>query len=282
MPINRDSNPHPTLPVVLPSFMDFDFTPVWLLFAGAFLLVMLSIEAGYRMGCRSRRRSEDEKESPVSAIAGSVLGLVAFMLAFTFGIVSDRYDARKGLVREEANSIGTTYLRTEFLPEPDRTESKALLKEYATLRVTGIEKLRSGKLQPEQMGESLEKAALIQNRLWEMAVTNARKDMNSDVAALYIDSLNGLIDLHAIRVAVGLQARIPNGIWIVLLGLTVFGMVAVGYQIGIAGSRRSLAQAILAISFSMVIALICTLDRPHGSYIKVSQQPFLDLIKSMK
>ncbi len=262
--------------------MNLDHIPIWVILILSILFVMISIETGYRLGQRSRRRSEEEKESPVSAIAGSVLGLLAFMMAFTFGIVSDRYDSRKALVREEANSIGTTWLRADFLPEPDRAESKALLKEYATLRVTGIEKLRSGKLQPEEMGESLEKAALIQNRLWEMAVTNARKDMNSDVAALYIDSLNGLIDLHAIRVAVGLQARIPNGIWIVLLSLTVFGMVAVGYQIGIAGSRRSLAQAILAISFSMVIALICTLDRPHGSYIKVSQQPFLDLIKSMK
>lgn len=262
--------------------MNLDHIPIWVILILSILFVMIAIEAGYRLGHRSRRRSEEEKESPVSAIAGSVLGLLAFMMAFTFGIVSDRFDSRKALVREEANSIGTTWLRADFLPEPDRTEAKALLKEYAILRVAAIEKLRSGKLRPDQMGTELQKDTKIQDHLWGMAVTNARKDMNSDVAALYIDSLNGLIDLHAIRVAVGLQARIPNGIWIVLLSLTVFGMVAVGYQIGIAGSRRSLAQAILAISFSMVIALICTLDRPHGSYIKVSQQPFLDLIKSMK
>jgi hypothetical protein len=262
--------------------MNFDHIPIWVILILSILFVMVSIEAGHRLGHRSRRRSEEEKESPVSAIAGSVLGLVAFMMAFTFGIVSDRYDSRKAFVREEANSIGTTWLRADFLPEPDRAESKALLKEYAIQRVAGIENLRSGKLRPDEMGAALEIATHIQNRLWEMAVTHARKDMDSDVAALYIDSLNGLIDLHAIRVAVGLQARIPNGIWSVLIGLTVFGMFAIGYQIGIAGSRRTLAQAILAISFSMVIALICTLDRPHGSYIKVSQQPFIDLIKSMK
>jgi len=106
VPIIWEGTPHSPFPVVLPSLMNFDFTPVWLLFSGAVLLVMLSIEAGYRMGRSSCRRSEDEKESPVSAIAGSVLGLVALMLAFTFGIVSDRYDSRKGLVREEANSMG--------------------------------------------------------------------------------------------------------------------------------------------------------------------------------
>ena len=106
--------------------------------------------------------------------------------------------------------------------------------------------------------------------------------MNSDVAALYIDSLNGLIDLHAMRVAVALQARIPGGIWASLAALTFLGMLAVGYQMGIAGSKRSFVQPILAISFSVVIALIASLDRPQTTFIKVSQQPFIDLLNSMK
>ncbi|RYD19777.1 MAG: DUF4239 domain-containing protein [Verrucomicrobiaceae bacterium] len=262
--------------------MNFDYIPVWLLFAGTVALVILSLEVGYRLGHRSRRKSEEgEKESPVGAIAGSVLGLVAFMMAFTFGIVADRYDSRKSLVREEANSIGTTWLRADFLPEADRAEAKALLKEYVAERVRVTDDLRSGKLRPAEMGPLLAKAGQTHKRLWEMAVANARLDMNSDVAALYIDSLNGLIDLHATRVAVALQARIPAGIWAALLGLTFLGMVAVGYQVGIAGSKRSLAQPILAVSFSLVIALITTLDRPHGSYVKVSQQPFVDLLDSM-
>src|SRR5262249_1116038 len=108
--------------------MNLDFVPIWLLLTMSVLIVMLSLEMGYRMGHRSHRKSEDEKESSVSAVAGSVLGLLAFMLAFTFSIVSERFEARKGLVREEANSIGTTYLRTDFLAEPDRTESKTLLR----------------------------------------------------------------------------------------------------------------------------------------------------------
>jgi hypothetical protein len=261
--------------------MNLDFIPVWIVLFSAVFVVMLSLEMGYRLGHRSRRKSEDEKESPVGAIAGSVLGLVAFMLAFTFGIVSNRYDARKGLVREEANSIGTTYLRTDFLPEPDRAEAKALLKEYVSDRLATVETLRTGLMTVDQMAASLAKSGRTHKRLWDMAVANARKDMNSDVAALYIDSLNGLIDLHAMRVAVALQTRIPVGIWSVLASLTVLGMIAVGYQMGIAGSKRSLVQPILAISFSMVIALIASLDRPQGGYIKVSQQPFVDLFNSM-
>lgn len=261
--------------------MNLDAIPIAAVFVGTILLVMVSTEVGYRLGHRSHRRSEEEKESPVSAIAGSVLGLVAFMLAFTFGIVTERYDARKGLVREEANTIRTTYLRSDFLPEPDRAEARGLLREYVTDRLATNKLLQAGKMTERERGKIMAKVARIHTRLWEMAVANARKDMNSDVAALYIDSLNGVIELHATRVAIGLQARIPNGIWIALLSLTFFGMVAIGYQIGIAGSKRSLAQPILAISFSMVIALIASLDRPQSGYVTVSQQSLRTLRDSM-
>jgi hypothetical protein len=262
--------------------MDFDFIPIWTLFLGTILIVMLSLEIGYHLGHRSRRKSADEKETPVSAIAASVLGLVAFLMAFTFGIVSNRYDTRKSLVREEANSIGTTYLRTDFLPEPDRTEARALLKEYVADRVATVDSVHIRRTTAEQITAALARSGRTHKRLWEMAVTNARKDMNSDVAALYIDSLNGLIDLHAMRVAVALQARVPVSIWVSLASLTFLGMAAVGYQIAIAGSKRSLVQPILAVSFSVVIALIAALDHPRSGYIKVSQQPLIDLLDSMK
>jgi hypothetical protein len=115
-----------------------------------------------------------------------------------------------------------------------------------------------------------------------MAVTNARKDMNSDVAALYIESLNEVFAVHASRVAVGLQMRIPVGIWLALAILTILGMMAVGYQAGIAGSKRTLAMPLLAIAFASVIALIGSLDRPTVVITTVPQQPLIDLLSSMK
>ena len=260
--------------LITESPVSIDAIPIWVLFVGAILLVMVSIEAGYRL---SRRRSECEKEAAASAIAGSVLALLAFMLAFTFGIVADRYDTRKGLVREEANTIRTTYQRSDFLPETDRGESRRLLREYVHARLELARAIQSRRMTHAAVMQVQSEAERVQGRLWEMAVANARKDMNSDVAALYVDSLNRMTEVHSSRVVVGLQQRIPAGIWIVLWGLTFFGMAAVGYQTGIVGSRRSLAQPILAISFSMVIALIAMLDRPLTGYVKVSQQPLIDL-----
>ena len=255
--------------------MSIESIPVWGFFAGTIFIVLVAIEVGFHLGHASHRRSEDEKESPVGAIAGSILGLLAFILAFTFGLVSDRYDARKGLIREEANVIRTAFFRADFLPEADRVEAKGLLRKYVDERVAAVQSGDMARVQVAIAG-----AVQIQGRLWGMAVANARVDMNSDVAALYIESINDLMAIHAQRIAVGM-ARIPSGIWHALAILIVLGMIAVGYQTGIAGSRRSWAMPILAFSFSLVIALISSLDRPHSDLITVSQQPLEDVRAAM-
>ena len=253
--------------------------PIWTMFIGSSVLVVASIELGYRLGYRSHRRSAEEKESPVSAIAASVLGLLAFMLAFTFGIVSNRYDAKKTLMREEANAIGTAWLRADLLPAGDRAEAKELLREYLETRLDFVQ---SQKLQADKLAFVLAETARIQNRLWGMAVADAPPGpMHPNMAALYLDALNRVFDLGALRKAVGLQARVPASIWVALLALMVLGMMAVGYQTGVSGSRRSNARVILALSFSLVIALIVELDRPDSGIIRVSQQPQIDLLNDM-
>jgi hypothetical protein len=254
-----------------------DSLPIWAIFVLATLVVMVSIEVGYRFGRNAHRRSADEKESPTSAFAGAVLGLVAFILAFTFGIVSNRYDARKGLVRDDANAIRTAYHRSDFLPEPDRADAKRLLREYLDVRLTFA---KAGNLAPGSVLATTTEINRIQSRLWEMAVTNARKDMNSDVAALYIESLNEVEHVNAARMSLGLQERIIDGVWAVLSGLTILGMMGMGYHAGVAGSTRSMSMLILAISFALVIAMIAALDRP-GSFLKITQQPLLDLQRAM-
>ena len=248
-------------------------------FVSSLLVVMISIEAGYRLGRRAHRRSADEKESPISAIEGSVLALLAFFLAFTFQIASNRFDARKELVRQEANTIRTAWHRSDFLPEADRGEAKRLLREYVAARVSAFQSAEA-----ERVKQILDDAEKIQNSLWDMAVTNARRDMNSDVAALYIQSLNELSAVHASRVAVALQMRIPPGIWVTLAVLTSLGMIMVGYQTAVAESKRTLAMPILAVAFALVVTLIGSLDHPLAGFTltAVSQQPLIDLLADIE
>jgi hypothetical protein len=252
--------------------MNLDWVPIWVFFIGTILLVMAFIEVGYRLGSVAHRKSAEEKETPISGVAGAVLGLAAFILAFTFAIVAERYQTRKGLVREDANAIRVAYVRADFVPEPDRGESKRLLKAYLDKRLAFAQVVGAR----QDIDPLLAETDRIQRRLWRIAVANAERDMNSDVAALYIESLNELSSVQTMRLAVGVRARVPLGIWITLYSLTALGMISMGYHAGIAGSKRSRATWIVAVSFGMVIALIASLDRPWG-VITVTQQPLIDL-----
>lgn len=252
--------------------MNLDSVPIWVFFVGTILFVMAFIEVGYRMGMRAHLKSKAEKESPISGVSGAVLGLSAFMLAFTFAIVSERYDVRKALVREDAAAIRTAYERADFVPEPDRTEVKQLLRRYVDARLAYADPNAEGR----GITPLLADTDRTQRRLWQIAVANAARDMNSDVAALYIESLNEMETVHAARLAIGVRTRVPVGIWVVLYALTCLGMISMGYHAGIAGSRRSKATWIVAFAFGMVIALIASLDRPTV-FVKVSQQPLTDV-----
>jgi hypothetical protein len=249
-----------------------DALPIWLLFVLTVVAVLTAMEIGYWVGLRVGRRPDTEKEVPVSVVSSATLGLLAFILSFTFSIVSNRYDARKGLVREEANAIRTAYVRADFLSEADRAASEALLKGYVDHRLAVV---RSG--DREQMLSMAHESSRMQRELWRMAVANARVDMNSDVGALYVEALNEMANLHSVRVAIGLQARLPRIIWLALVALLFLGMTGIGYQTGVAGSRRSWSIAILAGSFALVVALIAALDRPETGYFVASQRPLEEL-----
>src|SRR4051794_38485293 len=99
-----------------------DWLPLWAFFGTTVALTFLAVEAGFRLGRWRQGRSEHEREAPVGAIVGASLALLGFLLAFTFGMAASRFDTRRELVLDEANAIGTTYLRATLLSEPHATE----------------------------------------------------------------------------------------------------------------------------------------------------------------
>src|SRR5687767_13484056 len=103
--------------------MNFDSIPIWVLFGATILVILLAIDGGYRLGKKVRQRSENEKEPPVSGAAAAILGLSAFMLTFAFGVVWNRHDSKRALVREDAVAIRTAWQRSTFLPESQRAEA---------------------------------------------------------------------------------------------------------------------------------------------------------------
>lgn len=259
--------------------MSLDNIPIWLFFLLTCLLVVLCIEGGYRIGSKVHKKSVEEKESPVSGISGSILGLLAFILVFTFNIVSERYDTKKAIVREEAAAIRNVWLRSKFLEEADRNKSQKLIKEYLNIRLNLPQIHESFQQKSIRMEKIIDQSIKIHDQLFDIAVANGKKDLNSDIGALYVESVNEMINMHYKRVAISWQARIPSGFWQVLYILIILSMFSVGYQMAIAGSTRSWSTLILAISFSLVISLVAVLDRPQNNFIRVSQQSMIDLQK---
>jgi hypothetical protein len=135
--------------------------------------------------------------------------------------------------------------------------------------------------QPGKLEQSLSKSEQLHNQLWTVAVAAAEKE-RSPMTSIYVQSLNEVIDLHATRLMAGLRSRVPAVIWIVLYLLGFLGMVLMGYQSGLANSRRSIAAVALILGFSLVLYLIADLDRPGKGVLQVSQQSMIDLQKSMK
>ncbi len=247
--------------------------PLWAVFVFTMAMCMGSVEVGAALaGIALRRKSEKEPDGPLGSLVGAVLGLFAFILAFTFSMTASRFDTRKQLVLAEANAIGTTYLRAGLLPQTQGLEVRRLLREYVDLRLS---------ITIENAQDSLKKSEGIHGRLWSQAKSLVQEDMDSEIRSLFIASLNELIDLHQSRKTVSLQYRIPATVWAAVYVLTVLSMLAVGYQVGMSGMRRLRGTPLLAASFSLVILMIADIDRPGEGLMRVSQQPIADVQQMM-
>lgn len=248
---------------------NFDGIPLLVFFVLVIGFSLLSVECGYLLGERQRKTGRKEPESPISAIVASTLGLLAFLLAFTFNMAASRFDDRREAVLNEANAIGTAYLRADFLEEPLKSRVKKLFRDYLDTRTLVATTEKSS-------AELIKKSESIQNELWTLAVI-AGKNHDSPISGLFVSALNQVIDMHSVRVSARFYARVPAVIWVCLLTVAVLSMLGVGYYCGLAGSRSWSETIILVTAFSIVIVLVADLDRPSQGLLRTPQQPLQDL-----
>jgi hypothetical protein len=246
--------------------------PLWALTLATITAGFLSVEAGYRFG--RMRSPEPEKDSSVAGMVAATLGLLAFMLAFTFGLASSRFDARGQLILEEANAIRTCYLRASLLPEPQRSTIRDLLADYVNARLESAER---GK-----MREAVANSRRLYAQLWTEATAVAEKQPTSTPVGLFLLSLNHVIDVHEKRALAGLRGSVPNVIWATLYFVAVLSMGGIGYHEGLTCLRRSPAAIALILTFSAVLSLIADLDRPREGLLRVSQQAMIELRNSLR
>ena len=231
-------------------------------------IALLSIEFGWCLGIKVAKRKNIKAGASFYIAVGATMGLLSFILATTFGMAAARFDLRKANVVTEANAIGTTYLRIDFLPDSLREEARQLIRSYTTLRSGGESSIISV--------DGMAKSANIQDRLW-MIGSIAVKQSDTISVGLFIQSLNDMIDMDTTRVTT-LRNRLPDNIWLMLTLITIFSMASLGFEFGIQGYRSWIGNILLVIAFTSVILLIADLDRPQQGLVQVSQQPLIDLL----
>ena len=256
-----------------------DYIPLWAVFLITTLILFTAAEIGFHLGKWRKRRSKDEEKGQTGALMGAALAMLAFLLAFTFGMAGSIHNARKSVLLEEANAIGTAYLRAQILPEPYSSKIKGLLQEYVDVRLKGAQ---AGQFKNfEQVKQTIARSEELHNELWALSVSLAKENPSSISVGLFVDSLNEVINLHSIRVTKGIHSRIPKSIGITLSFVAILTMTLMGYQAGLTGIRTLVARFALILAFASVMLLIAELDRPWTTMIKVSQQSMIDLQASM-
>lgn len=251
----------------------FDLLPLWAVFVVALASMLGAAEAGFALGRVRHHQRHHEREPPVGGMVAAELGLLALLLAFTFGIAASRFESRRTALVEEANAIGTTYLRAGFLPPDEREQARGLLRDYVDVRLAAVEQ--------GTLATALTRSEEMHTALWSVATEAAARAPRSVPIGLFIESLNTVIDVHTVRVVLGLRSRIPSPIWIVLCTVASLSFAAMGYQAGLAGANRSPAVLTVALTFAAVFWLLVDLDRPTEGMLRVSQQPMAALRASM-
>ncbi len=248
-----------------------DTIPLPLVLVVTIVVVLVAIEIGFRIGLWRSRKSRFDSEALLSAMTGANLALLAFILAFSFSQAAGHHAARKNLIIEEANAIGTVYLRAGLV-EPAYGEAiQQLMDAYLETRLTVA---RAGDYDAEKV---VKDSLAIQTAIWEQVQLLAHSTDVDEVDALLVESINALFDLHERRVSAGLRNRIPSSIWAALSVLLVLSMLGIGHFSGMKGKRNPVSSTALALSFSMVLYLIADLDRPTGGLVRADQSAILQL-----
>lgn len=241
-----------------------------LLVVGAILL--FAAEFGFRIGSRHSPERRKARQGQSGVLQGALLGLLGLLLGFTFAMSVGRYEARKQLVLEESNGIGTAWLRAGYLSEPTRDIIRAALMDYIDARIKGA----AAPVGSPEFVEQVARSEKDQATMWRATVAEV-KARDTESTALFTSSLNDLIDTDGKRQAAS-RNHVPRSVWLLLIVVSFTVCATTGYATGLGDSgRHALSMIVLPALLTVVITIIADLDNPRRGLIQVSQQMLVDL-----
>ena len=229
-----------------------------------FALLVLAHLVGFRVARRGRARADEGERSETSTLQGGMLALLGLLLGFTFAAASQRFDARKQLVLDEANAIGTAYLRATAVPGGE--EVAELLRRYVDVRLEGAASARN----PEDFRRAVGESERLHDAMWSRVAALARANPDP-LRTLLLVAVNEVIDLHEKRLT-AMRNHVPTIILVLLLVVSVLTMASLGHAAGASGGRSMSTALTFAMLVTVVIMVVVDLDRPERGLIRVSQQ----------
>lgn len=244
-----------------------DLVPLAAVPAVLVLLFFIAAEVGFRY--HRRFGGEGGAEDEVQVLSTALL-VLALLLGFTFSMALSRYDERRQLVVQEANDIGTAWLRAGLVPAPHGPALQAALADYAIVRVTSPLPNETAKLA---------RAAALRNRVWALTAT-AQASLDGPRAASLVSAVNAVLDTGTSREK-AVAARVPGEVMLLLVGFATVACFLLGYVLDAHGHRHRVASGILFLLFGLTVMLILDLDRPADGAILVDQTAMEQLVASL-
>jgi hypothetical protein len=263
----------PSLPREAPDVLDSWLSPVieagmGVLAVLLFALLSIACEAGYRVG-HGRRGGADLSDAETGAssiLTGGMLALLAFMLGLTVSFAESRYEARRDLVVEEANAIGTAGLRARMVGGAEGELIAVLIDDFAQTR---LQFTRAAFASPVDRVQA--RAAEDQKRIWDLATAVARREPTPITASL-ISAINTMFDTAQSQ-RFAFVGRVPPGVLTLLVVGSVLAIGAMGFQLGLAGHRQPVLSSLLLAMWVGGMVLAVDLSRPRLGSMRVDTEP---------
>lgn len=227
-----------------------------------FLIQAAAGEVGLRLGLLKVRRKAAAPEG-VSVIVGGMLGLLAFVLALTLSYSNQRFQERRTGVIEDANAIGTAWLRAQAIGGPRGTEIARLLEDYTRLRIDFVKADRDS---PELTAINA-RTNTLQSQMWGHLTAIVRERPDAASTAL-MSALNDVIDLSTIE-RFAFSLGVPPLLFWLLTGMSAVSIASLGYQLGLRNQRLRGMSLLLIAMWTAIITLILDLGAPRLGDLRV-------------
>jgi hypothetical protein len=247
---------------------------------GLFIGMVICSEIGRRLGKARLAGHPDGLVEGVGAVEGAVFGLLGLLIAFTFSGAATRFEDRRHLVTEEANDIGTAYLRVDLLPAAAQPEVRELFRRYLEARIGTYRNIADEVTTTARLAE----ATSLQKEIWAKASGACQAPgVPSQTGMLLLPALNEMIDITTTRATATLNHP-PAIVFILLAGLSLVAALLVGYGTSTNKRRPWFYNLVFAGIMSVTVYVIGDLELPRLGLIRVdaADQALIDLRESMR